>query len=1127
MNRPSLWALAALSLLLLCATVPHGVHSADLGEYDIAIIGAGPSGLAVADYLRARDPHKKLRIALVDARDHVGGRTYTSQSVRWKPAPANAAAATPAAADTEDGAAAATAQASQKRVAHEFGFDFVSPHHLKLRRLMKRFQVPLEPMPPSAVLRFQSKTANLQGSTVDVIDSAAGKDLYVHMPVPDRFAEKFDIFTGLLAFWYAYRALDVEEWDPTKARLDSRTVSVKDWAAKHFESEETRQSFLTLVSAAYGTCAETEPLTMMQLLFFIRSADGVFSLQTLQNTYSVLANSDKPHTRWQRIKRDVTDGISVRSKPLQTLMKQWSSALSSAGVKIHTQALVTSFTPHEDAADATKSVLTLHLDNHAPSSKKLSKDEMDVPDPEPVAVLPATVPQPGALQPGPVDASGKPLSKRQLKKLQKQQRQQPAVVPNAAVQQVAPGGATTVTTQPQVVAGGATAPGGGGTTFLEAAEELEAPMFSSLPNGEVSLDNQAFLHDIIGQLDAELKSAASPSTPSSVHHVRHRFRKREITDPPIAQTTTVPSTVAPTPAVTDPLATAAKSPATAAQLEALATEVRTEVVPPVAAPQGVQQDGTEGGVVSKDTIKAHYVIVATPGSAAAELLKASSPDKQADPLREGIELSVMRKVHISCPQPFWVDKSLMSWGVSNKGPITYFQDIGPSLFELTDEKGTIIGSSVYHLLEGFLASSTNQQSVDELAPAIMSQLTELFPDTTPASAQQPAAPAQEFNMMNLMDAMQAGALAKVQGLEKRPHPMIPKCALLFPADNKPSWMSDSTWKQISGYGVRFPEKILSTPAGVAALIEPKFPLNNVPRVHFAGADTSKSWFGYVEGALNAGERAAAEVLHSICNNPALASKCVIQPTAAQPGAEGQAPPEEEFAAGNDEIEHVRNDRFFTGALLTSLGAPFRDLSALMKTKMGEAQAQTSEAMKLLASQLSEIKGEGVETFKKFTQSYDAMVASATGTAAVALAGVEGGDTVMQQLKETDEKLKASVAQAQQAALANAGGAKQTAKQAWTRAKKFVTEKWRKLLEMLKQAVDQLKVHPWFRKLVELYKKFYSKASALVNSILPSAKAMSDKLGITQVVQEGMQGARQLAQTVQQGAGAAAAGTPTP
>lgn len=35
----------------------------------------------------------------------------------------------------------------------------------------------------------------------------------------------------------------------------------------------------------------------------------------------------------------------------------------------------------------------------------------------------------------------------------------------------------------------------------------------------------------------------------------------------------------------------------------------------------------------------------------------------------------------------------------------------------------------------------------------------------------------------------------------------------------------------------------------------------IGRLHFAGTETATEWFGYMDGALQSGERAAAEVLH--------------------------------------------------------------------------------------------------------------------------------------------------------------------------------------------------------------------------------------------------------------------------
>jgi monoamine oxidase len=37
----------------------------------------------------------------------------------------------------------------------------------------------------------------------------------------------------------------------------------------------------------------------------------------------------------------------------------------------------------------------------------------------------------------------------------------------------------------------------------------------------------------------------------------------------------------------------------------------------------------------------------------------------------------------------------------------------------------------------------------------------------------------------------------------------------------------------------------------------------VGRVHWAGSETAREWFGYMEGALESGERAAREVIDAL------------------------------------------------------------------------------------------------------------------------------------------------------------------------------------------------------------------------------------------------------------------------
>jgi len=61
--------------------IPHPAPAADLGaapEFDLAIIGAGPAGLALAGWLAARSGTRALRCALIDARDAAALNAHAS-----------------------------------------------------------------------------------------------------------------------------------------------------------------------------------------------------------------------------------------------------------------------------------------------------------------------------------------------------------------------------------------------------------------------------------------------------------------------------------------------------------------------------------------------------------------------------------------------------------------------------------------------------------------------------------------------------------------------------------------------------------------------------------------------------------------------------------------------------------------------------------------------------------------------------------------------------------------------------------------------------------------------------------------------------------------------------------------
>jgi monoamine oxidase len=71
------------------------------------------------------------------------------------------------------------------------------------------------------------------------------------------------------------------------------------------------------------------------------------------------------------------------------------------------------------------------------------------------------------------------------------------------------------------------------------------------------------------------------------------------------------------------------------------------------------------------------------------------------------------------------------------------------------------------------------------------------------------------------------------------------------------WVSDP-WSGGCYEGILPPGKL--TELG-AALREP------CGRIHFAGTETARRWMGYMEGAAEAGERAAAEVLQALSAGP--------------------------------------------------------------------------------------------------------------------------------------------------------------------------------------------------------------------------------------------------------------------
>ena len=67
-----------------------------------------------------------------------------------------------------------------------------------------------------------------------------------------------------------------------------------------------------------------------------------------------------------------------------------------------------------------------------------------------------------------------------------------------------------------------------------------------------------------------------------------------------------------------------------------------------------------------------------------------------------------------------------------------------------------------------------------------------------------------------------------------------------------SWMDEPFARGC--YAALFPPGLWSN--GAARLREP------LGRMHFAGTETASRWMGYFDGAVQAGERAAAEVLNS-------------------------------------------------------------------------------------------------------------------------------------------------------------------------------------------------------------------------------------------------------------------------
>lgn len=196
-----------------------------MSEFDVTVIGAGVSGLTAAEILAGAG----RRVAVLEARDRVGGRTWSV--------------------DTESGL----------RV--DIGGQWLGPTQYRAHGLVQRLGLSTYPQFHDGEKRLQRGTdVRAYAGTIPALPLLGLIDLQLKLWRIDRQARRLTADSP----WTAREA----------AAMDR--ISLADWIARHARTESAREMIRVASHAVFAQ--EPERLSLLQFMSYVRNAGGIMDL---------------------------------------------------------------------------------------------------------------------------------------------------------------------------------------------------------------------------------------------------------------------------------------------------------------------------------------------------------------------------------------------------------------------------------------------------------------------------------------------------------------------------------------------------------------------------------------------------------------------------------------------------------------------------------------------------------------------------------------------------------------------------------------------------------------------------------------------------------------------------------
>lgn len=266
--------------------------------HDVIVIGAGPSGLAAARELVGGG----LDVVLLEARDRVGGRTWT--------VPAG---------DTEV----------------DLGGQWVGPTQHHLLGLIKEFGLQTSPTPVagSNVLLLGGQTHEYTG-TIPRISLLALLQLQRTLWAIDRRAKRID-FT-------AARTADEERWD---------ALSLADWMHDRRIRADVDAIVRTAMRVVFGL--EAEQIPFLRLLQYVRAAGGVMPLVDTPEGAQDSRIVGGAQQVSQRLAAELGDRLHLSAPAAQVRIREGTVTVTTRGGEEFQATRIISAVPPNKAAEIT------------------------------------------------------------------------------------------------------------------------------------------------------------------------------------------------------------------------------------------------------------------------------------------------------------------------------------------------------------------------------------------------------------------------------------------------------------------------------------------------------------------------------------------------------------------------------------------------------------------------------------------------------------------------------------------------------------------------------------------------------------------------------------------------------